>query len=554
MEKIQEYIRNARVFINTLFEENDAFEIALISVGTVLLLFGIKSILFQEESLKTRLKNLAFCLARKIPALSMKIDFEKKKAARDFQESMIRLHEGRPYMTHLPKKGWSSKKIMQEIEINLKMGHYKWDEGFVSGCVYNFDKNLISLLTEVYGAASYTNPLHPDIFPGVCKMEAEVVRMCANLFHGGSESCGTMTSGGTESIMMACKAYRDYAVEERGIKRPEMVMPNTAHPAFDKAAAYFKMKIIHVPVDPETTRVDVKAMEKSITKNTCMLVGSVPNFPYGTIDPIEEIAALGRKYKVPVHVDSCLGGFLTAFMDEAKLPHPPFDFAVPGVTSISADTHKYGFAPKGSSVVLYSEKKYLHHQYSVFPDWPGGVYGSPTVNGSRAGGIIAACWATLMYFGLEGYVNAAKKILKTTKYITEGLRKMDEIFVFGEPGTSVIAIGSDDFHIYRLSEGLSKRGWNLNPLQFPCGIHLCVTLMHTAKGVADKFLQDVREEIAIVMKSPKDEVCGKMAIYGMAQSIPDRSVVGDFTRFFLDSMYITKEPEDKSYVNGQSKK
>lgn len=199
------------------------------------------------------------------------------------------------------------------------------------------------------------------------------------------------------------------------------------------------------------------------------MVGSAPNFPYGTIDDISGIAALGRKYNIPVHVDACLGGFVIIFMRRAGFPLRSFDFSIDGVTSISADTHKYGFTPKGSSVILYSDKKYRHHQYTVTTDWPGGVYGSPTVNGSRAGGIIAATWATMMRFGVEGYIETTKKIIGTAKYIEAELRKMPEIFVFGKPATSVIAIGSKEFDIFRLSDSLVKVGWNLNSLQFPSG-------------------------------------------------------------------------------------
>nr|CAD7402493.1 unnamed protein product [Timema cristinae] len=489
-------------------------------------------------------------------------------------------------------------------------GDYKWEEGYVSGAVYYFNTDLIKLLTDVYTLASYTNPLHPDIFPGVCKMEAEVVRMTANLFHGGPSSCGTMTTGGTESILMACKAYRDYARSEWGIKHPEIILPTTSHPAFDKAGLYFGIRITHTPVDPVHYKADINAMRRAIGRNTILLVGSTPNFPYGTMDDIEEIAALGRQYNIPVHVDACLGGFLVIFMEQAGYKLPPFDFSVPGVTSISADTHKYGFAPKGSSVILYSEPKYRHHQFCVTTDWPGGVYGSPTVNGSRAGGIIAACWATMVSFGLNGYVDATKKIVETTKRIDKRLREIDGLFIFGSPATSVIAIGSKVFHIYRLSDALTTRGWNLNPLQYPEGpcsklvdhyqpshsqidpvpsllttinpltpswsdsvpslltttspltpsrsdsvpslltttspltpsqtlIHLCVTYMHTMNGVADRFIADVEEEVALIMKDPGKEVDGKLAMYGMAQKIPDRSIVGDFTRFFLDSMYYT---------------
>jgi len=224
-------------------------------------------------------------------------------------------------------------------------------------------------------------------------------------------------------------------------------------------------------------------------------------------------------------------------MKRAGYKLPPFDFSVDGVTSISVDPHKYGFAPKGSSIILYSEKKYRHHQYTVTTDWPGGVYGSPTVNGSRAGGIIAACWATLMNFGEEGYIEATKAIIDTAKYIEKELRKVEGIYIFGTPATTVVALGSNDFDIFRLSDKLCKKGWNLNALQFPSGIHFTVTYMHIIDGIADAFINDVKEIVIDLLKDPGQKVEGKMAIYGVAQGVPDRSLIGEFTRAFLDSMY-----------------
>ncbi len=261
---------------------------------------------------------------------------------------------------------------------------------------------LTSLMTEVYGLAAWTNPLHPDAFPGVRKMEAEIVRMACNIFRGGPDSCGTVTTGGTESIMLACKAYRDWARQVKGIANPVIVVPTTAHAAFDKSADMLDIGIVHVPVDPITQRVDVKAMARAITRNTCMLVGSAPQFAHGSVDDIRAIAAIGKRHNIPVHVDACLGGFLIGFMDEAGFPLEPFDFSVDGVTSISADTHKYGYAPKGSSVILYSASEYRHYQWFAVVDWPGGIYATSTIGGSRAGGIIAACWASLMHYGRDG--------------------------------------------------------------------------------------------------------------------------------------------------------
>ena len=193
--------------------------------------------------------------------------------------------------------------------------------------------------------------------------------------------------------------YRDYAKNVKGIENPVIVAPVTAHAAFQKAADLLDMGIRHVGVDPKTQKVDLGAMRRAISASTCMLVGSAPQFPHGSVDDIRGIAGLGVKYGIPVHVDACLGGFLIAFMEEAGFPLEPFDFRVKGVTSISADTHKYGYAPKGSSVVLYSRPEFRRQQWFSVGDWPGGIYATSTIGGSRAGGIIAACWASLMYYG-----------------------------------------------------------------------------------------------------------------------------------------------------------
>lgn len=431
-----------------------------------------------------------------------------------------------------------------QVDEHLSLGSYKWREGRVSGAVYYYDPKLVEFVQQVYGKASYTNPLHPDIFPGVCKMEAEVIRMTANLFHGDADTCGAMTTGGTESLIMACKAYRDYAAYERGVSRPNIVMPVTAHSGFDKAAQYLGLHVKTVALDQRSWTVDLAAMERAINGNTIMLVGSAPNFPYGTMDDIEGIARLGVKHNIPVHVDACLGGFLIAFMRRAGYTLPPFDFAVEGVTSLSADTHKYGFAPKGSSVVLYAHAKYRAHQYTVTTDWPGGIYGSPSVNGSRAGGVIAATWATMLRFGEDGYTETTKAIIDTTRYVEQGLQKIKGIFLFGTPATSVIAIGSKEFDIFVLSGALGGLGWNLNNLQFPSGVHICITYMHTREGVADQLVADVTAQVEIIMRDPKKPVEGKMAMYGMAQSLSDRSLVGDLTKEYLNAMYYTPKGKE----------
>lgn len=554
------YCEDLKRFINGQCAHLEPWQIITVTLLSTLGAVWIKGFLFQKESLTSRIKKQAFRLIRKIPYVGTSIQNQLNKALDDMSSSLCTLKEGMSYTKFLPKQGLSQKQVLDSIRQYQSLNDVQWNKGKVSGAVYWGDEKLTELLVKVYGEFAWSNPLHPDIFPGVRKMEAEVVRMSCSLFNGGPESCGTVTSGGTESILMACKAYRDLAYE-RGMKNPEILAPVSAHAAFDKAAHYFGMKLVHIPLDKKSMKVDVKAMRRAISKNTAMLVCSAPQFPYGIMDPIVEVGKLAEKYNIPFHVDACLGGFLIVFMEKAGFKLEPFDFRVKAVTSISADTHKYGYAPKGSSVVLYKDKMYRQYQYFVAPDWQGGIYASPSIAGSRPGGIIAACWATMMHMGENGYVDATRKVVQIARKISAGISKIKGVFVFGNPEVSVVALGSDDFDIFRLSNALTAKGWNLNTLQFPSSIHICVTMLHTQSGVAEQFINDVKQEVAIIMRNPKEKTTGMGAIYGMAQSIPDRSMVAEISCAFLDCLYSTEihkvqnnhHTSKKNHLNGDSK-
>ncbi|XP_053730188.1 sphingosine-1-phosphate lyase 1 isoform X2 [Synchiropus splendidus] len=547
------YLEEGRRQVNSHCADLEPWQIIGASVLTTLGVVWAHSFLFQQESLKSRVKKKCFRLIRKIPFVGGAIQSQLNKALDDMSTSLCTLKAGMSYATKLPSKGLTQDQVLDKIREYQTLNEVRWEKGCVSGAVYWGDETLTKLLVKVYGDFAWSNPLHPDIFPGVRKMEAEVVRMACTLFRGGPNSCGTVTSGGTESILMACKAYRDMAYE-RGVKYPEILAPVSVHAAFDKAAHYFGMKLVHIPLDKKTMKVDVKAMKRAISRNTAMLVCSAPQFPHGIMDPIEEVGKLAVRYNLPLHVDACLGGFLIVFMAKCGYKLAPFDFSVKGVTSISADTHKYGYAPKGSSVILYSDKKYRHHQYFVAPDWQGGIYASPSIAGSRPGGIIAACWATMMHMGENGYIDATRKIISAARKIKTEVRKINGVFVFGNPEVSVVAIGSDVFDIFRLSNGLTAKGWNLNTLQYPSSIHICCTVLHTQPGVVEQFVRDVREEVGLIMKNPKEKTTGMGAIYGMAQSIPDRSMVTEISRGFLDCLYSTEVPKTNSnHMNGNGK-
>ncbi|XP_052688545.1 sphingosine-1-phosphate lyase 1-like isoform X2 [Crassostrea angulata] len=528
--------------VNESCEGVEPWKIIVYSCGTTLLVLTARDILFSDEDTFTnRTKKEFFRLMKKIPFVKKRIAEEKKKILKDMEHSMNADVDG--YVTQLPAEGLKMETLMEELKRYQGLAKVNWSDGTISGTVYSGDPELTHLMEKVYGMFAWTNPLHSDVFPDIRKMEAEVVRMCCTMFNGDKESCGTMTSGGTESILMACFTYRNIA-RERGIKIPEIIVPITAHAAFDKAAAYFHMKITHIPINEETRKVDINAMRRAINKNTCVLVGSAPQFPHGIIDDIQAISELGLKYDIPVHVDCCLGGFLYPFMEKAGFSVPVVDFRVPGVTSISADTHKYAFAPKGSSVILYRKDDYRKFQFFVQPDWPGGIYATAAIGGSRPGAIIAVCWGTLMYFGEKGYVETTKKIISTARYIKKELKKIPGIHVYGDPLMSVVGFGPAEgfkYNIFTFSDMIAKRGWNLNPLQFPSSIHLCVTLLHTKEGVADQFIKDARECLEELLNSPDAEAGGMAAMYGTSQSIPDRSMVAELAGCFVSALYTTNK-------------
>ena len=302
--------------------------------------------------------------------------------------------------------------------------------------------------------------------------------------------CGTVTSGGTESILMAMKAYRDWARREKGITTPEIIMPHTAHPAFDKAGQYFGIKMVRIPVD-RNYRADIRDAANAITRRTVVVVGSAPSFPHGMVDPIAELAEMARRRGVGFHTDACLGGFVLPWAETLGYDVPPFDFRLPGVTSISVDTHKYGYAAKGTSVVLYRTPALRRYQYFTIADWPGGLYCSPTFAGSRPGALSAACWAAMVSIGQNGYRDATRRILETAARIKAGIREIPDLYVLGDP-LWVIAMASRRLDIYRIMDVMGRKGWSLNGLHRPSCVHLCVTLRHTQPGAAARFLTDLR--------------------------------------------------------------
>lgn len=406
--------------------------------------------------------------------------------------------------------------------------------GYIAG---SESEGHFSLINEACSMFAHTNPLHMDVFQSVARYEAEVIAMTAALLGSkdkasGGQICGNMTSGGTESILMAVKSSRDYMRAEKGITKPEMIIPASAHSAYDKAAQYFNIKLWRVPVNNEF-KADVKGIKRCINKNTILIVGSAPGYPHGIIDPIEELGKLAMSYGICLHVDLCLGGFVLPFARKIGYPIPPFDFTVQGVTSISSDVHKYGLAPKGTSVVLYRNHEIRKHQFVAVTEWTGGLYVSPTVAGSRPGGLIAGAWAAMMALGEEGYLQNTRQIMEASKKIVEGTKDIPELFIVGKPDMTVVAFGSNVVDIFEVNDIMSTKGWHLNALQRPNSVHICVTLQHVA--VVDEFLRDLRDSVKTVKENPGPINGGLAPIYGAAGKMPDRGTVQELLVDFMDS-------------------
>lgn len=472
---------------------------------------------------------------KKIPSISQKIEKEYDEMMGGLEASLKPYKDRFPTFAKLPEAGRDHKEILRDMESMRTQEESHWKDGYVSGAVYHGDTEHIDFLNQVYAINSQSNPLHADVWPSATKFEAEIVSMTANMLGGEDQTvCGTVSSGGTESILLAMKTYRDWARDTKGITKPEMVAPVTAHAAFDKASKYFGIKMVHIAVDANF-RADVNAARKAVNRNTIVIVGSAPSFPHGAIDPIEELSELAREHRIGFHADACLGGFVLPWAEKLGYNVPKFDFRLPGVTSISADTHKYGYAAKGTSVILYRGQGLRHYQYYTASDWPGGLYFSPTFAGSRPGALSAACWAALTSIGAQGYMNAAKKILETADVIKKEIRRIPELHILGDP-LFVVAFASDTLDIYKVLDQMTRKKWSLNGLHKPSCVHLCVTLRHTQPGVAERFIRDLKEAVEYVKAHPEEK--GEMApVYGMAATMPMRGLVGDMLKKYLDLIF-----------------
>lgn len=410
---------------------------------------------------------------------------------------------------NIPAKGMTREAIMDTLR-SYKGKDLDWQSGQVMGYVYDAGEKAMEVIKEAYTMYLSENALDPTTYPSLLRIENEVVRMIANLLRGDENVVGNFTSGGTESLILAVKTARDLMrFKKPEIKEPEMVLPITAHSSFYKAAHYLCVKPVVVPVLDGSYKADVAAMRAAVNENTILLVGSAPGYAHGVVDPIEEIARLALENDLPCHVDGCVGGIHLSYMRKMGEPVPAFDFTVPGVTSISADLHKYGYAAKGASVILYRNQEIRRHQMFACSRWTGYTVINPAVTSSKTGGPMAGAWAVLNYLGDEGYQKIVKEVMDATRLTLEGIARIDGIQVLGKPDMCMysFAATSDRLNVYRLADRMKAKGWFLQP-QFarensPANLHVSFNRLSVPR--AREFVLVLEETVREVMAEKIDD-------------------------------------------------
>jgi len=395
----------------------------------------------------------------------------------------------------LPGQGRDWDSIREEM-LRFGSDDADWRSGRTAVYVFHPGDDVLQVAKEAYALYQSENALGPAAFPSLRRMESEVISMGLDLLHGPEGACGNMTSGGTESILMAVKTCRDQA-RARGLDTDgaEIVVPRSCHLAFDKAAHYLGLKTRRVPV-AEDLRADVAAMADAVSDRTIMLVGSAPCFPYGLIDPIGELSKLALERDVWLHVDACVGGYFAPFARMNGLDVAPFDFELSGVASISADLHKYGWTAKGASTIFHRSEEQRAFQLFQCDDWPAGGMTTPTAAGTRPGGAVASAWAVMNYLGVAGYREKAKIVTDTRERMMRAIQAMPGLRTFGDPLLGLFTYGAEDeeaLPIFSVWGQLKQRGWFTGLITEPRGIHLMLSPSHAE--AADSYLADLEEAV-----------------------------------------------------------
>ena len=481
--------------------------------GLLIYLFYISYRKINKDKLK--IMNYIYSLLYIIPFIRKRVNKKLKDSSQNLENELSTTYTN---LFNIPNFPYTKNSIKKRIE---EMKSKKIILNKVSGIIYHGGENHIKKLTDIFDQFSITNPLHPDLFPSIRNMEIDVINMVISLFKGDNKCCGNMTYGGTESILLACLTYRDYFRKNKNISKPNIVCIESIHPAFDKAGHYFGIELRKLKEGDHN-------FEDFIDSNTILLVGSAPSYAHGIVDPIKKLANIAKKYKIGLHIDSCMGGFLIPFIKDYQY----INFKLDGITSISIDTHKYGYSLKGSSVLLFKNLEIKKFQHYINKTWNGGVYATPTLMGSKSGGLIASAWASLLYIGHNNFQDYANNIRNNLVMIKKRFDKNNNIQIIGNPNLNIIAFESNNLNIYSIIDKMKKKNWNLTVMQNPSSFHLCLTKLHD-KETCNKFCEDLESSIKIVEKSGEGKLEGTLSLYGSSQALKDSFFIDEIIHDFV---------------------
>ncbi|HEX9260410.1 MAG TPA: aminotransferase class V-fold PLP-dependent enzyme [Acidimicrobiales bacterium] len=413
----------------------------------------------------------------------------------------------------LPTEGLAAADVLARLDA-LKERDVRWKEGRAFTLAYNAGDEVLALQQDAYSAFITENALNTDAFPSLRKLQGEVVDIVAAWLHGGDTAAGFMTTGGTESILMAVKAARERGRVERAVERPNMVLPTSAHAAFEKGSDYFGVQSRRIPVRSDW-RADPEAMAAAVDDNTVLVVASAPQYPQGVVDPVAAVASIAADRNINCHIDACMGGVTLSYLEKLGEPVPRWDFRVPGVTSVSVDLHKFGYTAKGAGVIVHRTKQLRQHQVFITDNWLGGFYGSSGVLGTKSGGAIAAAWAVLHHLGDEGYLRLTAKAREAALELAHSIAAIPELSLWAQPEATLLSFGAADpaqLDVFAVADALWRRGWYLDRQGPPPSLHCTVNAVH--HGLIGEFVSDLRASVAEVEASSRR---GNQRAYGTVE-------------------------------------
>ena len=400
-----------------------------------------------------------------------------------------------------------AQEVLAEVSA-IGQSDLRWKEGRAFSLAYYAGPEVQAVADQAYAMYGSTNGLNADAFPSLKKFQADVVATVNRWVHGDETSAGFMTSGGTESILLAVKAARERGRREFGITQPNVVLPTSAHAAFEKACYYFGLESRRVPVRADW-RADVEATRQAIDANTVLIVGSAPQYPQGVVDPIVDLAAIARERNINCHVDACMGGVTLTFLERLGENIPLWDFRVDGVTSISVDLHKYGYTSKGASVIMHRNRQLRSYQTFVTDNWLGGFYGSSGVLGTKSGGPMASAWAVMNYLGDEGYLRLTESARATTRQLADAIEKTDGLHLRAYPDSTLLSFGAQNFDVFAVADELAKTGWYVDRQAPPDSLHCTVNAVN--HQVIEEFIVDLSHAVTKVRDAGST---GSIGAYG----------------------------------------